>query len=164
MFSLGEDPLPVTIAFPEWTIALTITAIVVWSRCSAQAVPYLCMVTQITRVRINRVRLPILLVVSLTGKVNISLSPFALKNSVLRDKFDCPVPRQPAHYPYSGRIWCLLTGLFRLPRWRPHTSTTATRHRASSEFIGSRNCAPMAFTAESPPAQGQLSYCMVYWL
>ena len=32
---------------------------------------------------------------------------------------------------------------------------TAIRHRVSPEFIGSRNCAPMAFTAESPPAQGQ---------
>ena len=28
-------------------------------------------------------------------------------------------------------------------------------HRASSEFIGSRNCVPMALTAEGPPAQGQ---------
>ena len=28
-------------------------------------------------------------------------------------------------------------------------------HRVSPEFIGSRNCVPMAFTAESPPAQGQ---------
>ena len=32
---------------------------------------------------------------------------------------------------------------------------TAIRHRVSPEFIGSRNCVPMAFTAESPPAQGQ---------
>ena len=31
----------------------------------------------------------------------------------------------------------------------------AIRHRVSPEFIGSRNCVPMAFTAESPPAQGQ---------
>ena len=30
------------------------------------------------------------------------------------------------------------------------------RHRVSPEFIGSRNCVPMAFPAESPPAQGQL--------
>ena len=29
---------------------------------------------------------------------------------------------------------------------------TAIRHRASPEFIGLRNCVPMAFTAESPPA------------
>ena len=32
---------------------------------------------------------------------------------------------------------------------------TAIRHRVSSEFIGSRNCVSMAFTAESPPAEGQ---------
>ena len=32
---------------------------------------------------------------------------------------------------------------------------TAIRHRVSPEFIGPRNCVPMAFTAESPPAQGQ---------
>ena len=32
---------------------------------------------------------------------------------------------------------------------------TAIRHRVSPEFIGSRNCVSMAFTAESPPAQGQ---------
>ena len=30
-----------------------------------------------------------------------------------------------------------------------------TRHRVSPEFIGSRNCVPMAFTAESPPTRGQ---------
>ena len=28
-------------------------------------------------------------------------------------------------------------------------------HRVSHEFIGSRNCVPMTFTAESPPARGQ---------
>ena len=33
---------------------------------------------------------------------------------------------------------------------------TAIRHRISPEFIGSRKCVPMAFIAESPPAQGQL--------
>ena len=32
---------------------------------------------------------------------------------------------------------------------------TAIRHRPSPEFIGSRNCIPMAFTAEGPPAEGQ---------
>ena len=32
---------------------------------------------------------------------------------------------------------------------------TAIRHRVSPAFIGSRNYVPMAFTAESPPAQGQ---------
>ena len=32
---------------------------------------------------------------------------------------------------------------------------TAIRHRLSLEFIGPRNCVPMASIAESPPAQGQ---------
>ena len=32
---------------------------------------------------------------------------------------------------------------------------TAIRHRVSPEFIGSRNCVPMPFTVESPPARGQ---------
>ena len=42
--------------------------------------------------RINRVRLSILLVVSCTGKMNISL-----ENLVSRDGLGSPVPRQPAH-------------------------------------------------------------------
>ena len=71
----------------------------------------LCIVTHtyihIARVRINRGRLPILLVVSSTGKMNISLSAFAPENLVSRDGFGSPVPRQPAHLrtqAESGRI------------------------------------------------------------
>ena len=45
---------------------------------------------------INRVRLPILLVVSGTGKMNFSLSPFAPEKLVSRDGFGRPVLRQPA--------------------------------------------------------------------
>ena len=42
-------------------------------------------------------------------KIIISLSPYAPENLVSRDRFSRPVPRQPAHSPYSGRIiWCLL--------------------------------------------------------
>ena len=37
-----------------------------------------------------------------------------------RDRFGCPVPRQPAHSPLSGRIWCLLTGFL------PLSTTTST--------------------------------------
>ena len=51
----------------------------------------------IARVRINRVRLPILLVVSQTGKMIFSLSVFAPENLVSRDGFGSPVPHQPAH-------------------------------------------------------------------
>ena len=57
----------------------------------------LCMVTHIARVWINRVRLPVLHVVSSTGKIGISLSAFAAENLVSRDEFGSPVPRQPAH-------------------------------------------------------------------
>ena len=70
-----------------------------WDRGSM----YVCMVI---RVCINRVRLPILLVVSWTGKMNIPLSPYAPENLVLRDGFSRPVPRQPTHSPYSGWILC----------------------------------------------------------
>ena len=41
------------------------------------------------------------------------------------------------------------------PKFRGGIFKTAIRHRVSPEFIGSRNCVPMAFSAESPPAQGQ---------
>ena len=50
-----------------------------------------------SRVWINRVRLPILHVVSSTGNMNISLSAFAPENLVSRDGFGSPVSRQPAH-------------------------------------------------------------------
>ena len=53
--------------------------------------------SHIARVWINRVRLPILLVVSWTGKNNIPLSPCVPENLVSRDGFSRPVPRQPAH-------------------------------------------------------------------
>ena len=36
-----------------------------------------------------------------------------------------------------------------------YASKIPCRHRVSPEIIGLRNCIPMAFTAESPPAQGQ---------
>ena len=37
-------------------------------------------------------------------KMNISLSPFAPEKLVSRDRLGRPVPRQPAHFPHSGRI------------------------------------------------------------
>ena len=46
---------------------------------------------------INRVRLPILLDVSWTGKMIFSLSPFAPEKLVSRDGFGSLVPRQPTH-------------------------------------------------------------------
>ena len=51
------------------------------------------------------------------------------------------------------------------PRRRPFIYT-ANHHRVSLELIRWRNCVPMAFTAESPPVQGQSTYYVLvfkYW-
>ena len=63
---------------------------------------YVCIViTYYSRVWINRLRLPVLLKVSRTGKMNIPLSPYAPQNLISREGFSRPVPRQPAHSPYT---------------------------------------------------------------
>ena len=51
---------------------------------------------------------------------------------------------------------CLLAGFPHFPRRRQFIYT-ANRHRVSPEFIISQNYVPMAFTVESPPAQGRKS-------
>ena len=114
---------------------------------------YVCMVITYSRVWINRVRLPILLVVSWTGKkyspVPVRAWEFGLARRVQPSR-----PASACSSPHSGWIWCLLTGF--LPSSAAASIyETAIRHRVSPKFIGSRNCVPMAFTAESPPAQGQ---------
>ena len=53
---------------------------------------FIYMVITCSRVWIYRVRLPFLLVVSSTGKLNSFLPPFAPENSVLRYGFGRPVP------------------------------------------------------------------------
>ena len=65
--------------------------------------------------------------------MDISLSTFVPENLVSRDGIGSPVPRQPA---------------------RLHTQAESDAYIYTS-FIGSRNCVSTAFTAESPPAQGQ---------
>ena len=77
------------------------------------------MVTHIARVWINRTRLPILLVVSWIGKMNISLSTFVPENLVSRDGFGKPVPRQPAHLHAQGEYDAYLLDSSRVPRRRP---------------------------------------------
>ena len=84
---------------------------------------------------------------------NIPLSPCVPENLVSRDGFSRPVPRQPAHLHTQAESGAYLRDSSRVPRRRPYE--TAIRHRVSPEFIGLRSCVPMAFTAESPPAQGQ---------
>ena len=77
------------------------------------------MVTHLARVWINRVRLPILLVVSSTEKMNVSLSAFAPENLVSRDGFGSPVPRQPAHLHTQAEYGTYLRDFCRVPPWRP---------------------------------------------
>ena len=86
------------------------------SYCSSS---HKCVVTHIARVWINRVRLPILLVVSWAGKMNISLSSFAPENLVSRDGFGSPVPRQPAHLHTQAEPGANLRDSSRVPRRRP---------------------------------------------
>ena len=86
---------------------------------------------------------------SARGQLNREKKKFPV---VLRNEFGNLVPRQPAHFhtqAESGAIPPEFRGgvhLFIL---------NAIRDRVSPECIGSCNCVPMAFTAESPPAQGQ---------
>ena len=84
---------------------------------------------------------------------DISLSAFAPENLVSRDGFGSPVPRQSAPLHTQAESGAYSRDSSRVPLRRPFK--TAIRHRVSPEFIGSRNCVPMAFTAESPPAQSQ---------
>ena len=87
----------------------------------------------------------------LTRKIKISLSAFVPDNLVSRDGFGSLVPRQPAHLHTQAE-----SGAYsRDPSRVFYLFKTAIRHRVSLEFIGSRNCVPMSFTAESPPAQSQ---------
>ena len=86
---------------------------------------------------------------------DIPLSPCVPENLVSRDGFSRPVPRQPAHPHTQAESGAYLRDSSRVPRRRPFMKPPYIRHRVSLEFIGSRNCVPMAFTPESPPAQGQ---------
>ena len=81
--------------------------------------------------------------------MDISLSAFTPENLVSRDGFGSPIPRKPAHLHAQPESGAYLQDSSRVPRRRPFIYLN--RH----EFIESRNCVPMAFTAESPLAQGQ---------
>ena len=80
---------------------------------------YVCIVITYSRVWINRVRLPILLVVSRTGKMNIPLSQYVPENLVSQDGFSRPVPRQPAHLHTQARSGAYLRDSSPVPRRRP---------------------------------------------
>ena len=83
-----------------------------------------------------------------------SLSPFAPENLVSRDGFGSPVPPQPAYLHTQTEYGAyLLRDSSRVPRrplfiyFKHHTPS------GQSRVFGSRICVPLAFTAESPPAQ-----------
>ena len=84
--------------------------------------------------------------------MDVSLSPFEPENLVSRDGFGSTVPRQFSKLHIEAEYGTYLredrSGVYLLIE-------IPTRHRASSEFIGSRNCVPMAFIPESPPTQRQ---------
>ena len=92
-----------------------------------------CMVTHIARIRINRARLPILLlVVSWAWKMNISQSPFAPENLVSRDGFGSPVLHQPAHLHTQAESGAyLLRDSSRITRRRPFVFSN--RHTQSGQ-------------------------------
>ena len=88
--------------------------------------------------------------------MNFSPFPFVPENLISRDEFGSPVPRQPAHLHTQDVRGAYLRDYSRVPRRRPFVYLNRhTPLNQSLGFIGSRNCVPMAFTAESPPAQGQ---------
>ena len=83
---------------------------------------YVCMVITYSRVWINWVRLPILLVpenFSCTGKMSIPLSPWVPENLVSRDGFSRPVPRKPADRHTQAESGAYLRDSSRVPRRRP---------------------------------------------
>ena len=105
------------------------------------------------RVWINRVRLPILLVVSLTGKINIPLSPYASENFVSRDRFGNPVPRQAAYLHTEAESGAYLRDYSRVPRPRPfiylnrHTPSGQSRvYRVTQLRIDGVHCRESART------------------
>ena len=83
------------------------------------------------------------------------LSAFAPEILVSRDGLGNPVPRQPAHLHTQAEAGAYLRNPPEFREGVHFLFKITIRHMVSPEFIGSRNCVPTAFTAESPPAQGQ---------
>ena len=112
-------------------------------------------ISHIARVRINRVWG----VNPARGQLNrenyFSLSLFAPENLVSRDGFGSPVPRQPAHLHTQAESGAYLRDSSRVPRRRPFIYLNRHTPSGQSQLYRVTQCVPMAFTAESPPVQGQ---------
>ena len=116
-------------------------------RVHATTVYYVCIVNSYSRVQINR---------KVANPVHDQLN---------REKFPCSRSRLKNWFRKTGlavpsRVSLLIlytnaeSGAYsrdssQCPQWCPNIFTTI-HHRVSHDFIGSRNCVPMAFTAESP--------------
>ena len=84
--------------------------------------------------------------------MKISLSPFAPEHMISRNGSGSSVPRQPAHLHTLAEYGAVSS---RVPRRRLFFYLNChIRHRVSPEFIGSRTCIPVTFTAKSPPEYG----------
>ena len=81
--------------------------------------------------------------------------PFAPENLVSQDGFGSPVPRRPAHLHTQAESGAYLRNSSRVPRRRLFICLNRRMPSGQSRVIGSRNFVSMAFTAESPSAQGQ---------
>ena len=85
--------------------------------------------------------------------MSIFLSLFAPENLVSQQGFGSPVPRQRAHLHTQAEFGAYLWDSSRVSRRSPCIDLNY-RYRVSPVLLGSRNCVPMAFTAESLPEQG----------
>ena len=90
----------------------------------------------------------------LNRKNDISLSAFVPENLALRHGFGSSVPRQLAHLHTQAGSGAYLRNSSRIPRRRPFIYFKPPYGQSRVNRV-TRNCVPMAFTAESPPARGQ---------
>ena len=112
---------------------------------------YVCMVGTFSRVWINRLWLPIL---SSTAKNKFSLSLSAPENLLSREGVGRPAPRVSLlNLRTRAESGAYSQNSSRFTRRHPFIYTAIAM--VSPEFIGSHDVVSMAFTAESPPAQGQ---------
>ena len=116
----------------------------VWSHTSSKSMDQPDKVANPARGQLNR------------GKMIFSLSPLAPESLASRDGFGSPVPRQYAHLHTQAESGAYIRDSYRvLRRHRSFYLIRYTTLSVKSRVIGSRNCVPKAFTAESSPAQGQ---------
>ena len=114
------------------------------------------MVSTFSRVWINRVWLPILLVVR-AGKENYFVPFPGSRLGKCSRETGSTVPSRVSLLIFRTETesGAYSRNSSRFPRRRPFIYTVNC-DRVTSECIGSRNCVPMAVTAESPPTQGSL--------